>query len=107
MVIECYLPDGEEVEFDILDAGFFDDETVVIVYRLCDTNGKYKKNILLCNLQTKATPDQTCLATVKYDAEHIVGYQKLSYEKYVKVSDREGLMHAALDLWKTGQVRGQ
>jgi hypothetical protein len=42
-VIECYLPDGEEIEFDILDAGFFDDETVVIVYRLCGGNGESKR----------------------------------------------------------------
>lgn len=43
-IVECYLPDGEEeFEFDILDAGFFDDETVVVVYRLSDGDGQSER----------------------------------------------------------------
>ena len=41
-MLECYLG-GESQEhqdsFDLLEADFFDDESMVIVYRLCNTRG--------------------------------------------------------------------
>ncbi|PPQ80812.1 hypothetical protein CVT25_001937 [Psilocybe cyanescens] len=84
-VLECYLPEeGEEQSnFDLLDADFFDDECVVIIYRL------------------REGEKQAFIATLNYDN---IGYQNLLPDAYVKWSTREDLMRDTLELWKSGQL---
>ncbi|KAF9481412.1 hypothetical protein BDN70DRAFT_876389 [Pholiota conissans] len=86
-LLECYLPEEEEEDrsnIELLDADFFDDECVVIVYRL-DTREK-----------------QAFIATVNYSD---IGYQKLVSDDYVKTRTREDLMQDVLELWKKGHIR--
>ncbi|KAH9486913.1 hypothetical protein JR316_0000979 [Psilocybe cubensis] len=79
-LLECYLTEeGEEQSnFDLLDADFFDDECVVIIYRLREGE-----------------------TTLSYDN---IGYQNLLHDAYVKRSTREDLMQDTLQLWKDGQL---
>ncbi|KAF8973944.1 anaphase-promoting complex, cyclosome, subunit 4-domain-containing protein [Flammula alnicola] len=79
-LLECYLPeeDEEQSNFDLLDADFFDDECVVIVYRLVQGE-----------------------TTLNYND---TGYQKLLHDGYVKGSTREDLMQDTLKLWKNGDL---
>lgn len=85
VLLECYLlEEGEErSDFDLLEADFFDDECVVILYRL------------------RQREKQTFLATLNYNT---IGYQKLLDEGYVKRSAHEDLMQDALELWKNGKL---
>jgi len=41
-LLECSIKDdeGQEVEVDIVGAEFFDDESIVIIYRTSDQDGK-------------------------------------------------------------------
>ncbi|KDR85006.1 hypothetical protein GALMADRAFT_233556 [Galerina marginata CBS 339.88] len=84
-LLECYLPEEgqERSNFDLLDADFFDDECVVIVYRL------------------RQGEEQSFIATLPYNE---IGYQNLQDNEYVKRSTREDLMQDYLELWKNGHL---
>ncbi|KAF4623938.1 hypothetical protein D9613_001828 [Agrocybe pediades] len=81
--LDCYFPEEGQTDCDILDADFFDDESVVIVYRLRQDDKK------------------TFIATVSYND---VGYHNTPHDSHVKNSTLEDLMRAALESWKTGQL---
>ncbi|KAF8807426.1 hypothetical protein BYT27DRAFT_7099450 [Phlegmacium glaucopus] len=89
VLLEYYLPEeylageGQEesqLDLELLDADFFDDECVVIIYRL------------------RKREKQCFIATVSYKD---VGYKNLGY---VKSPAREDLMQNALALWKNGDL---
>ncbi|KAF8203639.1 anaphase-promoting complex, cyclosome, subunit 4-domain-containing protein [Pholiota molesta] len=84
-LLECYLPEEEEERsnIELLDADFFDDECVVIVYRL------------------HSREKQAFIATLNYND---IGYQKQLSDGYVKASTREDLMQHILELWKGGHM---
>ncbi|KAF8626535.1 hypothetical protein AX15_004838 [Amanita polypyramis BW_CC] len=76
--------EGEQPGFELLEAEFFDDELIVIIYRL------------------HSTDKLTFMATVKY---YDLGYQPLESNVYVKLSGREDLMLHALGRWREGDLR--
>lgn len=49
VLLQCYLPEegDEESNLDLLDADFFDDECVVIIYRLRGGESKSARGYLL------------------------------------------------------------
>ncbi|KAI0068360.1 hypothetical protein BV25DRAFT_1793503 [Artomyces pyxidatus] len=86
VILECRLEGGDDGLFDILDMDFFDNESLVILYR------------------TRETPGPTVIATVGY-AE--LGYQDLQVDRSgsgTGALSREGVMLAALQRWKAGEV---
>jgi len=90
-LLECRLspevqqPDQEPVDFDLLEVDFFDDESLVVVYRL----------------PTKDGSGSTFIATVSYDD---LGYQELQPEWYVNIPAREDLMLGAMEWLKEGRL---
>ncbi|RDB29551.1 Anaphase-promoting complex subunit 4 [Hypsizygus marmoreus] len=85
-LLEPFLPvEGEESpgDLDLLEADFFDDECVVIVYRL--------RNI----------SKPTYIATLRYSD---LGYRVLRADEYVKMASREDLMLEAVKHWKEGHL---
>lgn len=85
-LLECCIEneDGSKEELDVLEAEFFDDECVVIVYRLRGEDGG------------------TFIATVGYND---LGYQGLASDaEYVRTHLRENLMDDAVSRWRTGQM---
>ncbi|PFH54494.1 hypothetical protein AMATHDRAFT_134140 [Amanita thiersii Skay4041] len=86
--LECCLSEegkDDQVAFDLLETDFFDDELMVIVYRLRNRD------------------KSTFIATVKYND---LGYQPLVPDVYVKAPAREDLMQYAMGQWKSGNIRG-
>jgi len=69
--------------FELLEADFFDDELIAIIYRLRNKD------------------KSTFIATVKYSN---LGYQPLEPSMYVKLSGREDLMLHAMERWKEGSL---
>ncbi|KAJ3508934.1 hypothetical protein NLJ89_g5481 [Agrocybe chaxingu] len=84
-LLECYLPEEgqEDSSLDLLDADFFDDECVVIVYR------------------PRRGQKQISLAMVNYSA---AGYQNLPSGGYVTRTSQEDLIQESLELWKDGHL---
>lgn len=86
-LLECHLPEeGQEEsqpDIEILEADFFDEESVVIVYRL----------------QTRERP--AFIATLDYSD---MTYQKFPWDGHVRLPDREDLMRDVLKSWKEGQL---
>ncbi|KAJ6604670.1 anaphase-promoting complex, cyclosome, subunit 4-domain-containing protein [Mycena vulgaris] len=86
-LLEGLLPaeqeDAAPVHLEILDAEFFDDSSVVIVYRI------------------QGQPARAFIATVGYSE---LEYQELAPAEYVKVPAREDLMQRAMELWEQGQL---
>ncbi|KDQ63736.1 hypothetical protein JAAARDRAFT_203134 [Jaapia argillacea MUCL 33604] len=86
-VVACRIdvPEGTEDEqngyFDVLDLQFFDDELIVMVYRLRSTGG-------------------TFIATMCYND---LGYENLKPGGYVNGPAREDLLGEAMELWKQNQ----
>ncbi|KAJ7783806.1 anaphase-promoting complex, cyclosome, subunit 4-domain-containing protein [Mycena maculata] len=86
-LLDGTLPAEQEVagpvHLEILDAQFFDDASVVIVYRI------------------RNQPGGAFIATVGYsDLE----YQELGPAEYVRTPAREDLMQRAMELWEHGQL---
>ncbi|KAF8641031.1 hypothetical protein AX17_000676 [Amanita inopinata Kibby_2008] len=85
LAVECHLPEEDgQAEIDLLEAEFFDDELVVIIYRL------------------RRRDKLTFMATVKYND---LGYQPLEPSMYVKAPGREDLMLRAMGRWREGNLR--
>ncbi|KAG7450497.1 uncharacterized protein BT62DRAFT_1001314 [Guyanagaster necrorhizus] len=85
-LLECCIEneDGSKEELEVLEAEFFDDEYVVIVYRLRGEDGG------------------TFIATVGYND---LGYQGLLCDgEYVRMHLRENLMDDVVSRWRTGQM---
>lgn len=84
--IECCLEDeapDEPPSFDLLEAEYFDDEFIVIIYRL------------------RSKDKSAFIATVKYND---IGYQPLEPTVYVNLSGREDLMVHAKNRWEQGTL---
>ncbi|KAJ7293596.1 anaphase-promoting complex, cyclosome, subunit 4-domain-containing protein [Mycena rebaudengoi] len=77
-LLECCLPAEQEEK-----PTFFDDECVVIVYRL------------------RNQPGGAFIATVGYSE---LGYQELEPAEYVNAPTREDLMRRTMELWEHGHV---
>ncbi|KAJ7092748.1 anaphase-promoting complex, cyclosome, subunit 4-domain-containing protein [Mycena epipterygia] len=86
-LLEGLLPaeqeDAAPVHLEILDAEFFDDSSVVIVYRIHNQ------------------PGGAFIATVGYNE---LEYQDLDPAEYVRTPAREDLMQRAMELWEQGQL---
>ncbi|KAJ7706158.1 anaphase-promoting complex, cyclosome, subunit 4-domain-containing protein [Mycena rosella] len=86
-LLEGLLPAEQEgagpVHLEVLDAEFFDDSSVVIVYRI------------------PGQPGKAFIATVGYSE---LDYQELGPAEYVKAPSREDLMQRAMELWEQGQL---
>ncbi|KAJ7487618.1 anaphase-promoting complex, cyclosome, subunit 4-domain-containing protein [Mycena galericulata] len=86
-LLDGTLPAEQEVagpvHLEILDAQFFDDASVVIVYRIRDQ------------------PGGAFIATVGYNE---LEYQELGPAEYVRTPSREDLMQRAMELWEHGQL---
>ncbi|KAJ6575135.1 anaphase-promoting complex, cyclosome, subunit 4-domain-containing protein [Mycena capillaripes] len=84
-LLDGILPAEQEeagpLHLEILDAQFFDDSCVVIVYRIRN--------------------QPAFIATVGYSE---LEYQELGPTEYVKTPAREDLMHRATELWEQGQL---
>ncbi|KAJ6519839.1 anaphase-promoting complex, cyclosome, subunit 4-domain-containing protein [Mycena sanguinolenta] len=75
--------DASLLHLEILDAQFFDDSSIVIVYRVRDQPGK------------------AFIATVGYSE---LEYQELDPAEYVRIPSREDLMQRAMELWEQGRL---
>ncbi|KAJ7181678.1 anaphase-promoting complex, cyclosome, subunit 4-domain-containing protein [Mycena crocata] len=75
--------DAGPVHLEILDAEFFDESCVVIVYRI------------------RNQPGGAFIATVGYSE---LEYQELGPAEYVRTPSREDLMQRAMELWEQGQL---
>ncbi|KAL0951164.1 hypothetical protein HGRIS_007895 [Hohenbuehelia grisea] len=80
VLFECSLAAEDSVQLELLEAEFFDDDYIVLIYRLRNEDGS------------------TFIATVNYNE---LGYQELHPEWYVT---REDLMLGALSAWRAGQL---
>lgn len=85
-ILECRLREDSHgiVDFDLLDADFFDDESLVIVYRAQGVSGP------------------TYIAIVAYSD---VEFQEVQAQEYVNEPSREGLMLDTFQRWKDGQLQ--
>ncbi|KAF7436837.1 hypothetical protein PC9H_003670 [Pleurotus ostreatus] len=83
---EFYLPEGGEegMPVDLLEVQFFDDEHVVIVYRL---------------------PNETGPVFVATGSYNDLGYESLQADAYVNIYAREKLVMATVEAWNKGQLR--
>ncbi|THH16998.1 hypothetical protein EW146_g3736 [Bondarzewia mesenterica] len=104
-ILECRLREGDGVvDFDLLDAEFFDDESLVIVYRAQGLRGAVPAAARLpcdrANFDRK-TLGPTYIATVTYSD---LGYQASPAAGYVREPSREELIVDAFQRWKNGQV---
>ncbi|KAF9229304.1 hypothetical protein BS17DRAFT_689834 [Gyrodon lividus] len=79
----CENDDNAGAEVDILDAEFFDDETVILVY------------------QAKGSQGPIFVATVKYTT---LRYQKLQSEGYVSGPARKDMIANVVERWKEGHL---
>ncbi|KAJ6610891.1 anaphase-promoting complex, cyclosome, subunit 4-domain-containing protein [Mycena sp. CBHHK59/15] len=88
-LLECCLPAEQEeaspAHLELLEADFFDDECVVIVYRL----------------RNQPASGGAFIATVGYSE---LGYQELDPAEYVRIPGREDLMRRTMELWEQGQL---
>ncbi|PPQ64261.1 hypothetical protein CVT24_008399, partial [Panaeolus cyanescens] len=85
-LLQCYLPeeDGQgTMDLELVDGEFFDDEWLIIVYRVREGEKK------------------TYIGTVNYKD---IGYQNMQNGDYVKKTTREDLMQDVVELWKSGQL---
>ncbi|KAK2461900.1 hypothetical protein APHAL10511_006363 [Amanita phalloides] len=69
--------------FELLEAEFFDDELIAVIYRLRNRD------------------KSTFIATIKYSD---LGYQPLELSMYVKLSTREDLMRHVTERWRNGNL---
>ncbi|KAF8078603.1 anaphase-promoting complex, cyclosome, subunit 4-domain-containing protein [Lyophyllum atratum] len=86
VLLEPLLPVGDEaisVDLDLLEADFFDDECMVIVYRI---RGRH---------------ESANIATISYND---LGYQPVQADNHVNVTTREDLMLEAVERWKQGHL---
>ncbi|KAF8216223.1 anaphase-promoting complex, cyclosome, subunit 4-domain-containing protein [Mycena galopus ATCC 62051] len=87
VLLDGMLPAEQEeasaLHLEILDAQFFDDSCVVIVYRI------------------RNQPGGAFIATVGYSE---LEYQELDPAEYVRTASREDLMQRATGLWEQGQL---
>ncbi|KAF4572895.1 hypothetical protein EYR36_007405 [Pleurotus pulmonarius] len=83
---EFCLPEGGEegLPVDLLEVQFFDDEHVVIVYRL---------------------PNETGPVFVATGSYNDLGYESLQPDAYVNIYAREKLVMATVEAWNKGQLR--
>ncbi|KAF5375104.1 hypothetical protein D9758_000258 [Tetrapyrgos nigripes] len=83
-LLECSIEDeeGGEVEMDIVGAEFFDDESLVIIYRPRDQDGG------------------TFIGTIQYND---LGYKEVQREGHVTPAVREDLIQSALQRLKAGE----
>jgi anaphase-promoting complex subunit 4 len=109
VTLQCYLPsmevDEQAVPIEVLDAEFFDEQVLVIVYRPFDHERGASTRSDRHEISTWEDPNSmlsgaTSIATI--------GYADLVYEDapsgYVTSQTREGLMLELLQLVKDGQV---
>ncbi|KAL0571815.1 hypothetical protein V5O48_010145 [Marasmius crinis-equi] len=84
-LLECslILEDGSSTHLEILSFEFFDDESLIIIYRLPQADG------------------ETFIATVRYDD---LGYQALLWEDHVTLVVREELTEWALHSLEVGKL---
>lgn len=86
-LLEGLLPAEQEgvepMHLEILDAGFFDDSSIVIVYRISNQ------------------PGSAFIAKVGFSE---LDYHELGPAEYVKAPAREDLMQRAMELWEQGQL---
>ncbi|KAJ7169881.1 anaphase-promoting complex, cyclosome, subunit 4-domain-containing protein [Mycena filopes] len=86
-LLDGTLPAEQEeagpLHLEILDAQFFDDSSVVIVYRV------------------RNQPGGAFIATAGYNE---LEYQELGFAEYVSAPSREDLMQRAMELWEQGQL---
>ncbi|THV04922.1 hypothetical protein K435DRAFT_835171 [Dendrothele bispora CBS 962.96] len=85
-LLECSMKDdeGEEVEVDIVGAEFFDDESIVIIFRKRDDQD-----------------DGTFIGTIQYVD---LGYKEVQREGHVTPAVREDLIESALQRLKAGEI---
>ncbi|KAJ7630959.1 anaphase-promoting complex, cyclosome, subunit 4-domain-containing protein [Roridomyces roridus] len=88
VLLDGTLPAEQEAQtgpahLEILDTQFFDDASLVIVYRI------------------RNEPGGAVIATMDYSQ---LEYQELQAGEYVSTSTREDLMRRAMELWEQGQL---
>ena len=108
-LLECRVwqsnSDQEEClcDMDILSAEFFDDESMVLLYRYPKNDGAliaYLQGIALIVIVI-GRPGQTIIAMFGYND---LGYQTLSLDGYGNGPSREDLVQQVLQLWNEGHV---
>lgn len=84
-LLEPLLPteEGSVDDVDLLEVNFFDDESVIMVFRL------------------RTNPKIAYVATIGY---RNLGYLTLQHDVYVNLLTREDLMLEVMDHWKTGHL---
>ncbi|GLB36171.1 putative DEAD-domain-containing protein [Lyophyllum shimeji] len=86
VLLEPFPPVGDEeapVVLDLLESDFFDDESLVIVYRY------------------RGRREPANIAIVNYND---LGYQSMQSDNYVNLATREDLMLEAVERWKQGDL---
>lgn len=105
-LLECFVEQfgGEgNVEVDVLDVEFFDDETLIVVYQGKETQGKESTSCLYpaACINQNYVQGPIFVATVNYNT---LGYHKLQSEGYVSGPARTDMMASVLQRWKEGHV---
>lgn len=103
-MLRCVVPDIHEQEIleedlNLLQLEFFDDESVIVVYRLGVNDGERGAGHIRRSLIEWAPTERTYLAMVKYDN---LGYENL--QDGAPTDTRENLIQHAIDLLQKGLV---
>lgn len=103
-LLEPLLPtegEGSVVDVDLLEVNFFDDESVIMVYRLRSTPSKSHWLCWVFMRPRWRTSETAHIATIGYSN---LEYLALQHNVYVNLLTREDLMLVVTEHWKTGHV---
>ena len=102
-LLECRAEQSSQClcNMDLLAAEFFDDESMVLLYRFPTDDGALILYLQCVALIVIGRPGQTIIAMFGYND---LGYQTLSLDGYVKGPYREDLVQRVLQLWNEGHV---
>jgi len=92
---------GYFCDMDVLSAEFFDDESMVLLYKYQKKHGALISYLQSIALIVIGGPGQTIIAMFDYND---LGYQTLSLDGYINGPSREELVQHVLQLWNEGHV---